>query len=347
MGLKALTAEIYSRVQQHLLPPGITWKRDGDGELTKVLLATGDELARVSQRGVDLIDEADPRTTDELLTDFETALGLDGLPVDVSWRNLVSVEADGNTIEKTAGGAGFNAGGFSKAGIEGDGYAEWTIEDPTGQVVCGLGLVDSNQGRGDVDFAIYQSGAINTQIYEVTQKAIIAVVTAPGDLLRVQRDGTTITYYHNGDLIYESLLTSTGTLFVDSSIFTVGAKVVDAVIQSTELRRAAIIARMVEQQRARPVDFQEALASILGQASGDVVVIETSRAQAVSQNDAKEIYRFFIYRDPTEPGTYDIVAAQTEIDRIAHSHTKGHAIESIAMIVDDPFSLVDRDIIGV
>ena len=75
MGIITFTSEAYARVQKALLPPGGLWKLI-DSFLEKVFLATGDELARVSQRTADLIEETDGSTTVELLPDFERELGL-------------------------------------------------------------------------------------------------------------------------------------------------------------------------------------------------------------------------------------------------------------------------------
>ncbi len=75
MGIIAFTAEAYARVQKALLPPGKLWKLI-DSTLENVFLATGDELARVSGRAIDLVIESDGRTTTELVTDFERELAL-------------------------------------------------------------------------------------------------------------------------------------------------------------------------------------------------------------------------------------------------------------------------------
>lgn len=115
---------------------------------------------------------------------------------------------------------------------------------------------------------------------------------------------------------------------------------------TTDERRARIIARTVQRQRIRPVDFQTALAPLLGQDSADVVVIERTHAFAVSIDDDREIFRFFIYRDPSEPGTYFLSSAQEQVDRMAPSHTIGTVIESVNFLCDDPFSLCDRDLLG-
>lgn len=112
-------------------------------------------------------------------------------------------------------------------------------------------------------------------------------------------------------------------------------------------RQARIVARIIARQRYRPVDFQNALAPLLGQAPADVVVMERSAAFAASVNDVREIFRFFIYRDPAAPGTYYIASAQALVDKIKPSHTLGYVIESVSFLCDDPHSLCDRDLLGV
>lgn len=112
-------------------------------------------------------------------------------------------------------------------------------------------------------------------------------------------------------------------------------------------RRDRLKSAILASNGVRPVDFQEALAPILGLDPVDVEVIETSRATAIAVGDDRIIYQFYIFRDPALPGTYDIVEAQEVIDKMAHSHTRGVAIESKDFLCDDPFSLCDRDILGV
>jgi uncharacterized protein YmfQ (DUF2313 family) len=111
-------------------------------------------------------------------------------------------------------------------------------------------------------------------------------------------------------------------------------------------RQANVVARRVRRQRFRPVDFQTALAPLLAQAAADVVVIERTRAFCVSVGDDPAIYRFFIYRDPSLPGTYFLASAQTVVDEMSPSHTVGQVIESVNFRCDDAFSLCDRDLLG-
>jgi hypothetical protein len=118
-----------------------------------------------------------------------------------------------------------------------------------------------------------------------------------------------------------------------------------AAAPTIEERRANIAARRVRRQRFRPVDFRQVLAPLLVQAPADVVVIERSVAQAAALGDAREIRRFFIYRDPTLPGTAFIASAQALVDEMKRSTTAGHVIESIAFTCGDAHSIVGRDIL--
>ncbi|MCP3916135.1 MAG: YmfQ family protein [bacterium] len=71
-----LRAPDYLQHLQGLLPQGHAWTTDRHAVLTRFLLGLAFELARVDGRAQSLLLEADPRTTRELLTDWERALGL-------------------------------------------------------------------------------------------------------------------------------------------------------------------------------------------------------------------------------------------------------------------------------
>lgn len=74
------SAEDYRDALELALPRGAAWPRRALVSLMrKVLHAFGDEFERVDARGQDLLDEADPRTTSELLADWETMADLPGV----------------------------------------------------------------------------------------------------------------------------------------------------------------------------------------------------------------------------------------------------------------------------
>lgn len=61
-----------------LLPPGVAWTRDQTSVLYKLAASIAEELCRIESRAVQLLVESDPRTTTELLEDWERVLGLPG-----------------------------------------------------------------------------------------------------------------------------------------------------------------------------------------------------------------------------------------------------------------------------
>lgn len=115
---------------------------------------------------------------------------------------------------------------------------------------------------------------------------------------------------------------------------------------TTAERQANVTAATVRTQSYRPVDFQTALALLLAQLAAEVDVIERTLAFVASVGDQREIFAFFVYRDPALSGTYFLASAQAVISAMRPAHTVGYAIESLALACDDAHSLCDRDLIG-
>jgi uncharacterized protein YmfQ (DUF2313 family) len=65
--------ERYKSLLRNLLPQGIAWEKVKDHPLIEGLAT---EFSRVGDRADDLLGEIDPKTTSELLTDWETMLAL-------------------------------------------------------------------------------------------------------------------------------------------------------------------------------------------------------------------------------------------------------------------------------
>lgn len=72
----AMSAEAYRAQLQALLPQGAAWPRESNTVLARFLAALAEEIARVDGRAEQLLDETDPRTTAELLADWERVAGL-------------------------------------------------------------------------------------------------------------------------------------------------------------------------------------------------------------------------------------------------------------------------------
>lgn len=72
----ALTADNYLQQLQNLLLRGKAWTREVGSVMSFFLAGVAQEFARVDLRADQLIDEADPRLTNELLVDWERVAGL-------------------------------------------------------------------------------------------------------------------------------------------------------------------------------------------------------------------------------------------------------------------------------
>ncbi len=74
--LNKASVEMYQRQGQALLPQGAAWPTHEGSVWSRLMAATGATFARVHNRALDLIEEADPRTTFEMLADWERVAGL-------------------------------------------------------------------------------------------------------------------------------------------------------------------------------------------------------------------------------------------------------------------------------
>lgn len=78
----------------------------------------------------------------------------------------------------------------------------------------------------------------------------------------------------------------------------------------------------------------------------NVLIVEMTEEVADLTGIPEEIYRFFVHRNPSDPGDYQLAAAQRLLDSISQGHTLGVVGESIQFLTDDPFSLTNRDLLG-
>lgn len=71
-----MTVGSYARQLRALFPRGAAWRTDKDAKLTLFIAAMAGEFYRIHQRVEALLREMNPRTTVEMLADWEEALGL-------------------------------------------------------------------------------------------------------------------------------------------------------------------------------------------------------------------------------------------------------------------------------
>jgi hypothetical protein len=153
------------------------------------------------------------------------------VPEAVVWQHVAGADATGNDLTKTAGTGWGNAGASSTRGIMSAGYAELTVPDAPGYAMFGLSNGDGSTNYDDIDYAFYTYPPTG-QLYIFEGGTARAVVGnyAVGDTLRVSVSGSTVTYSRNGVVVRTSGVAPTFPLRVDTSLYSTGATVTDALI---------------------------------------------------------------------------------------------------------------------
>lgn len=152
----------------------------------------------------------------------------------VFWTNIVGVTASGSSLTKTASTAWGNAGAVSTQTIaSGDGYMEFTVGETNTYRMCGLSYGDSHQSYEDIDFAIYPGADSYVYVYEGgTYRGQFGIYSV-GDRLRVAVENGVVKYRRNGTLLYTSTGSPTYPLLVDTSFYSAGATITNAVIATS------------------------------------------------------------------------------------------------------------------
>lgn len=129
------------------------------------------------------------------------------------------------------GANGWNAGAASNETIL-SGYVQAVCGPSNVDRMIGLSYIDNGQGFATIDYAIHASGSGEFLIWELGVNKYGppgAETYAPGDVVRVQLSGTTVTYWRQvgglGDfeLIYTSLVPASGSpMLVDTAVFQTG-----------------------------------------------------------------------------------------------------------------------------
>jgi glucose/arabinose dehydrogenase/PKD repeat protein len=149
-------------------------------------------------------------------------------PVAVVWTNLVQASASGSTLTKTGGNLAYDAGAVSTASIpSGDGYLEFTAST-LGYMGVGLGVGDSSQHYGDLDFAIFTRASGSFSIMERGYVLPVGGTCAAGDVFRVEIVGGLVRYRRNGSVLYTSTQVPAYPLVVDTALYTPGVQVGNA-----------------------------------------------------------------------------------------------------------------------
>ncbi|MFC1749398.1 hypothetical protein ACFL2V_11400, partial [Pseudomonadota bacterium] len=148
----------------------------------------------------------------------------------VTWTDLVNTTATGNTLTRAVG-SGWSAGAASVDIIPGDGAAEFTVVAANTLLVLGLSNENVDTARTTVGYGIYTDPGGNLAVIENGNvHDLTQVLYQVGDILKVERTGTTVVYKQNGTVFYTSTVPSSGNLIVDASIYSYEAQIANAFI---------------------------------------------------------------------------------------------------------------------
>jgi len=154
----------------------------------------------------------------------------------VVWSNAINVTVTGNSIQKTSGCDGCeDAAAVSSQQFTGNGYVEFTASETTTQRAIGLSRGNTGTIRQDIDFAIMLWN-VNGGVVEIYENDIYRAGTVgytPGDVFRVAVDQGIVKYSKNGVVFYTSSQKPTFPLLADTSLWTAGATLTNAVISKT------------------------------------------------------------------------------------------------------------------
>lgn len=132
----------------------------------------------------------------------------------------VTTGADG-LITKATGGNGYNVNVLSNEVTTGDGYIQFVYSSIFLNTVFGFGEINSS--TGSFNQIIYGTYVAGPNSYETVVNGILTgntgVTVASGDVVRIQRTGTTFSILRNGSVINTVTINNTNPLKASISIF--------------------------------------------------------------------------------------------------------------------------------
>lgn len=145
--------------------------------------------------------------------------------VDVVWTNIVGVSASGNTLTKTAAAGWGNGGAASTSSRTGDFGIQFTASETNTYRLCGLSDTNADANYTTIDYAVYLVADGTAWVFENGVSRGNFGAYQAGDVFKINRTGTTIIYLKNDTVFYTSTIASSGSLLVDTSLYSTGATI--------------------------------------------------------------------------------------------------------------------------
>jgi hypothetical protein len=143
---------------------------------------------------------------------------------EVTFTNMVGVQAQGTTLAHVGGSATWNAGACSEEAINSGDAVEFRAGADNIYLMAGLSRHDQGQHYVTIDFALYLYGDGAVRVFEQGDYKGSFGSYQVGDRLRVEySESGDVGYYHNGVLVYTSETKATGSYVFDTSFYGTGA----------------------------------------------------------------------------------------------------------------------------
>ena len=142
---------------------------------------------------------------------------------DPVWTDIIGVNFIGNRADKADAPSGWGTSGAASAGqLEAgqDGWVEAIADGLGTNKIFGLSATNPDAHQQTINYAWYQQSNGTLRVNENgVSKYIASAPLQPGEVLRVERVGTTIKYLRNGVVLYQSQTASTTPLVADFALY--------------------------------------------------------------------------------------------------------------------------------
>lgn len=155
------------------------------------------------------------------------ALGTNTGSVVILPTNVVGGTFTGWVFGKTAADSTWGNSGFSSTeSITGDGFIEWIITETNKYRIIGLSTSDPDQDFTSVLYGWFFSDLGTYDIYESgAARSVTGPYVANVSVFRIERVGTTLTYYLDGVSKRAVAGVTAAPLFVDTAFYTIGGTI--------------------------------------------------------------------------------------------------------------------------
>jgi hypothetical protein len=132
-----------------------------------------------------------------------------------------------NSVVKSSGADAYNSSIISTASISSDGYVQFTNASRTGieRLLVGIGKNPRTGSYVDIEYC-FNNGDAGYGIYESgTLSYVSPVIPTAGDVLKITRVSNVVKYYINGNLAYTSTFPSSGSYYIEASLYDIGSAI--------------------------------------------------------------------------------------------------------------------------